>query len=115
MREPPPAAAATAEASLPEVHSLESRTAQVDDLVRTAFEGTQPGATVVAVGGYGRRELFPYSDVDLLLLTDAAAHGQQRETRLPSFCACCGMRVCASASRSTLRPSAARSTTAISS
>jgi len=34
---------------------------------------------VVAVGGYGRRELFPYSDVDLLLLN--AAPDETREQR----------------------------------
>lgn len=52
---------------------LKSRTALVDSLVLEAFSlALTPvipdGITLLAVGGYGRRELFPYSDVDLLLL-----------------------------------------------
>jgi [protein-PII] uridylyltransferase len=52
------------------VDQLEARARSVDDQVRLAFERAQPRVTVIAVGGYGRRELFPYSDIDLLLLAD---------------------------------------------
>ena len=48
---------------------LASRTALVDALVRDHWASMPPGITICAVGGYGRSELFPHSDIDLLILT----------------------------------------------
>jgi [protein-PII] uridylyltransferase len=39
----------------------------------TGLLGTVPGAAIVAVGGYGRRELLPGSDLDVVLLHDGPA------------------------------------------
>ena len=49
--------------------ALAQRTAYVDRLVLDAASRyLPPTGAVVAVGGYGRRQLFPYSDIDVLLL-----------------------------------------------
>ena len=63
---------------------------QVDEAVRELWaQACMPSAwSLVAVGGYGRGELFPYSDVDLLVLVDAAPRDDELP-RLEQFVGAC--------------------------
>jgi [protein-PII] uridylyltransferase len=59
-----------------EVHkTLAARTAEVEELVLRAYSKTlrprfPSGIALAAVGGFGRGELFPHADADLLLLVE---------------------------------------------
>ncbi|MCP5117791.1 MAG: hypothetical protein GY953_43790, partial [bacterium] len=63
---------------------LAGRNELVESLVISAYQGhlaavCGDGMAVLAVGGYGRRELFPCSDVDVLLLVEKAPTGKAKD------------------------------------
>ena len=70
-------------------HLLRSHARLVDGVLRALWTQLNPahGAALVATGGYGRGELFPYSDVDVLILLERLpdAHERERIERLVSL------------------------------
>lgn len=78
MTSPRPFESATTSAVKLPSDILADRTRAVDQMVIQAHEaylapGFRDGLAVVAVGGFGRRELFPHSDVDVLVLFEKEA------------------------------------------
>ncbi|HKD83273.1 MAG TPA: [protein-PII] uridylyltransferase [Terriglobales bacterium] len=80
--------------------SLSSRTRIVDRLALTVWEQQfgpgQRNCALIATGGFGRSELFPYSDVDLLFLTEDELSRDRIKDRVTAFCQTmwdCGLRV----------------------
>jgi [protein-PII] uridylyltransferase len=69
---------------------LSTRTASVDTVIRDAYaRHLQPvfpsGMALLAVGGFGRSELFPHSDVDVLLLVERAPGDEMSRDALSAF------------------------------
>ncbi len=72
-----------------DIHEIiRNRAEIVDEVLRTAWGLYNWGSDIslIAVGGYGRGELHPYSDIDLLILLDDGSAEDYRES-LESFIA----------------------------
>ncbi|MEI6413731.1 MAG: [protein-PII] uridylyltransferase [Pseudomonadota bacterium] len=72
------------EQGIPIAELVASRAALVDELIQAAWRLWMPAAsheccTCIAVGGYGRGELHPHSDVDILILLEESPGGRIRE------------------------------------
>lgn len=70
--------------------SLAERANLVDHLVSQAaaellFPTIPEGLAVISVGGYGRRQLFPFSDIDLLLLCQTEEMLRARKPEISAF------------------------------
>ncbi|RYF67582.1 MAG: bifunctional uridylyltransferase/uridylyl-removing protein, partial [Comamonadaceae bacterium] len=74
------------------VHAvLRQLAALADETLRALWSdaGFSQQFALVAVGGFGRGELFPYSDVDVLLLLPDAAHAEVAPERIEAFIGHC--------------------------
>ena len=70
--------------------AIDARSEMVDALVCKAYQASlaavvPQGIAVLAVGGFGRRELFPHSDVDVLLLIERDLEGNASREALSTF------------------------------
>lgn len=69
--------------------SLSERTRLVEKLASGLWQDQLPpsqGCALLAVGGFGRSELFPHSDVDLLFLVDNEGRGEEINTPVKKLC-----------------------------
>lgn len=76
---------------------LAQHSAFVDDLLTRLWTGSRMPSTMslIAVGGYGRGQMFPYSDVDLMILLEASADAEA-EAHIERFVGClwdCGLEI----------------------
>ncbi len=70
--------------------AIAARTAMVDEItisayLRTLGAASGPPTAILAVGGFGRRDLYPYSDVDVLILVERDIQGNEQKDALSAF------------------------------
>jgi [protein-PII] uridylyltransferase len=70
-----------------------ARAQLVDDMLGRLWQkyldpalGGTPGLAMVALGGYGRGALFPFSDIDLLFLCESEVPQKELKDRIRSLC-----------------------------
>ena len=67
--------------------AVQARSDSVDEIVTRSFERhfadpPASGVAALAVGGYGRAQLFPHSDIDLLILVGRGKQAQLHESAI---------------------------------
>ena len=65
------------------IQLLRARSALMDHILVTSWSqfSVNTGSTLIAVGGYGREELQPYSDIDILVLLNEENGGEEAPER----------------------------------
>jgi [protein-PII] uridylyltransferase len=64
---------------------LARHSALLDDLIKAAIQPflNELDFAIIAIGGYGRREMLPHSDVDLLVVHNCSDSGKVKQTISP--------------------------------
>jgi len=70
--------------------AIAARTELADELTVAAYHRTLgaasgPPVAVLAVGGFGRRDLYPHSDIDILVLVEREIQGNEQKAALSAF------------------------------